>query len=229
MTTHTSESFARIVGTADAFALVAAGFTYPELPLAEGFVSGAFLADSESCLNDMGVARTLVESHATALARAIDGANAEELLREMRAEYTRLYFAPGKYRLIMPYESAFKRKAADPSARAAMFVTRATHEVERAMKSRNALPESARREPADFFATELDFTRHLFTGYAAACAEEQDAESWRQDAQRFLNEHVASWIPVLFEQTEKLSDMPLYKELARLGRTVIAHSEQCFN
>ncbi len=219
--------FTRVLGTADAFALLAAAFAYPDERLAGALSDGSYLSDARGVLADMGVGAEASKEALDRLAVAVEGREAEALLSEMRADYTTMFYAPGKHRKIFPYESAFRKTELDPSGKVTLFLSKSTHDVERAMSKRGALPEDYRREPADFVATELDFMRHLLTGCAAELAEGTGGSSWAEDAARFLDAHVLSWIPSLLERTGQLAESDAYRALSGFGQLVLAHAEGC--
>ena len=221
MVALTTEELTKTLGAADAYALISTAFTYPGSELAEALADGTFLSDLDGSLQDMGIDETSLVQLRNSLSKALDGKSAEELLETMRPEYTELYYGPGKFRKMFPYESAFKKLQINPNGRATIFMTKSTHDVERSMKRKGAMPSDARREPADFFATELDFVRHLLTGYAAASLEDADADTWKTDLETFFENHVSSWVPALLSKTKEVTNLDLYQALAECGLLVI--------
>ena len=217
----TEAELTRVFGVADAFALVSVAFNYPSDELAEALANGSFRSDLVGSLSDMDIDKATVFQLCDGISEATANKSAAELLEVMRPEYTELYYGPGKFRKMYPYESAFRKLEINPNGRATVFMTKSTHDVERSMKRRGAMPPDARREPADFFATELDFVRHLFTGYAAAVLEDGDAEAWKGDIDSFLDNHVITWIPSLFAKTRDVTNLDLYRLLAECGILVI--------
>ena len=221
MAAVTENEITCLYGTADAFALVAAAFTYPTAELCHALADGSFSSDLRGSLSDMGMESGLVDSLCERFDAAVAGKTADDLFAEMRPEYTVLYYGPGEYRKIYPYESVYRKLQINPQGRATVFVTKSTHDVERSMKRRGAMPEDARREPADFFATELDFMRHLYTGIAAASLEGEGVESWQGETADFLSKHVESWIPSLLRETGEVTELEIYRVFADIGIAVI--------
>lgn len=217
-----------VIGMADAYALLSAAFVFPNLAVAEAVADGSLVADMTAIAADA----SLKSSEVDALRLQIEGSAAsmtpEELLKAMRVDYSALFYAPGKFRKIYPYESIFKRRAISPTERAAAFITKSTHDVEHVMDAHGALPINARREPADFFATELDFMRHLLTEFAIALSEKQEASSLRQEASDFFSVHIHGWIPTLFEKIIELSELSFYQVLAKFGLVVLGNTSQLF-
>lgn len=224
MATAIDMNLNRLLGMADAFALLSAAFSYPDDRLAEGLATGSFCLDLRNSLADADLGGKAAEDAVDAIEAAVAGRSAAELLVEMRADYTALYDAPGKYRKIFPYESSFRMKEKNPNAKTTLFLTKSTHDVEQAMRKRGALPESYRREPVDFVATELDFARHLLTGCAAVAQEGIDDPSWNEDARSFIDEHVLSWMPAFFQRTRQLAPSSVYDAFAALGLLVVDES-----
>ncbi|WP_350454061.1 TorD/DmsD family molecular chaperone [Slackia heliotrinireducens] len=214
-----TEMLLRTLGAADAFALLAVGFSFPTKELAGALVDGRFASDVEGSLLDTGATADEASRIIDNLREATAGASADELYEALRVDYSALYYGLGRFRVMSPYESVFKKLAVNPGARATAFLTKTTHNVEDAMRKRSALPEDYRREPADHFATELDFVRHLFTGVAAAIAEDDGSQAaeWREDLQCFASMHVEPWIPSLLERTAEAAQHPVYRALANFG------------
>lgn len=214
----------KALGTADAFALLSTAFAYPSQALADALQNGAFATDAKSVLSDMGASEDAYGPLCDKITAAAQNANGDQLLQEMHADYTMMFFIPGDGRKIHPYESVFKKREKDPNQRAMFFLTKSTHDVERAMNKRGALPENARREPVDFFATELDFLRHLYTGYAATLMED-DGDSWKEDIVYFMDNHAADWIPKLMQKTKETTELEIYRLLAEFGILVFNVAE----
>lgn len=214
----------RALGAADAFALLYAAFTYPTDELVDALQDGSFVADAKSVLADMDVPADIYEPLCDRITAAAQVDEGDRLLQAMHGDYTMMYFVPGDGRKIHPYESIFKRREKNPQQRATFFLTRSTHDVERVMKKRGALPDNARREPVDFFATELYFLGHLYTGYAATLIE-GDGSAWKEDIVYFMNSHAADWIPRLFQKTRETTELEIYRVLADFGTLVFDSAE----
>lgn len=223
MSDRESKELTELYGTADLFALLSAAFAYPSLAFAQALVDGSYVSDMRSCLLDAGMSTDETDATCDAIEAQAKGKDAESLMHELRIEHTQLYYVPGKYRKIVPYESAFRRRALSPTAKATVFLTKSTHDVEALMRKYNAMPEDARTEPADSIDTELDFLRILYTGQAAAIVEDGDAAPWVADTRKFLDEHALEWMPGFFDKTIEVTELELYRLFAKLG----LHVTQC--
>lgn len=216
----------QITGTADSIALLSAAFSYPDAALVDALLNEAFQSDLQNCFEEMSMRNEGAELCAEITA-SIPGTETEVILDSMRAEYTRLYYGLGKLRIISPYEPVYRKLEADPHAkRPTAFITKSTHDVESYMEAYGVLPESARREPVDHFTTELDFLRHLFTGYLAQYCENGDTQPWSDDIQSFLNKHILNWIPSLLNRTRAESNLAIYQAFADFGLTLLRYVEE---
>lgn len=226
MIDYSNKETQQIAGTADGFALMAAAFTYPDPVLIEGIVDGALLDDLTACLHEMDI-----EFDGSSLEEIRQFASAqtpEESLELMRTEYTRLFYGLGTLRIIAPHESVFRKLQVNPdTSRLTAFLTKSTHDVEAYMSTYNVLPDNARREPVDFFVTELDFMSHLYTGYLAAKCNGEDSQPWKNDIDAFLDKHVLNWMPSLMEQVQEKSTLAVYCALAKLSGLILQHAKDC--
>ena len=184
-----------VVGAADVFALLSIAFTYPDEGFAEALADGSFAHDLRASLADAGILDDEAEGACADIEAFAQRRDVKAVLEEARIDYTGLYYGPGKFRKMYPYESVFRKKLIDPEGEATAFMTRATHDVEKSLSRFGILPVDARTEPADHFAIELDLVRLLLTNYATALAQGDDGREWLAELHPFFSEHVALWVP----------------------------------
>lgn len=214
--------FVKYVGIADSFALLSAAFSYPDEALVSALENSYFVSDLRDSLSDAQMSRELVETCAQSVAASVGEVPEDRLFPSLKAEYTGLFYGPGKLRKIYPYESAFIKKQLNPEGEPAAFITRQTHDVEAFMARAHALPEDARTEPADFIGTELDFLRHLFTGLAEAHVHDDEDESvWKAEIAAFMERHALNWMPAFFEKTIACTEHGFYQSMARCALLVL--------
>ncbi len=71
-------------------------------------------------------------------------------------------------------------------------------------------------EPPDHIALELDFVRFLCEQEAQAWGEDEGGRGFLEDELRFLEEHLAGWVPTLCENIRKFDTTGFYSALSEV-------------
>ena len=202
---------------ADAFELLSIAFSFPTIELAEALCAGTFQSDLDNCLNELGISKKVNLKEAK---------EPQVLLQDLRKEYSRLYLQPGKFILIYPYESAFLYKLRGKEGFPSLIANPTTIDVERFMKTANALPENARTEPADSIFTELRFLSYLYTQVLSITLSDLDdkeklALQWLTQANSFFQKHINNWVPAFLSATEKSTNDLFYSALSNTSSCIL--------
>lgn len=210
------------VGAADGCELLSYAFAFPTAELACGLSEGSVAEDAQACLRDAGASEDDAVRAADAL-RRWTGGNAEELLSQMRKDYSIMYLAPGVHKPIFPYESAFIHVQRGLPGAPALFRSRITLDVEQQMRDAGVVPKDVRTEPCDSVFEEFEFLSYLYARLADALQREEadEAALWEGRARRFVDEHVAPWMPAFMERTCELAADSPYSDFASVATALL--------
>lgn len=211
------------VGRADACELMSWAFAYPDETLAGGLVGCALADDARSCLADMGVAGSIIDSATAGLCAWAD-LPAPSVLADMRKTYSHLYLTPGETTPVFPYESAFLHVMRGAEGAPSLFRTSVTLDVERCMREAGVVAKNGRREPCDSVQEEFEFLSYLFAEQAEAIRIENNdlLVSLSEQIESFLQDHALVWLPSFMERTCDLTSGP-YAAFASYASVVLAH------
>jgi putative dimethyl sulfoxide reductase chaperone len=153
--------------------------------------------------------------------RSRSGKPLDERATELSVERTRLLrgLKPG-YGPPPPYEAVYAGSDGQPRMQATAAVAKAYAEAG------VGLPEGLKEQP-DYIGLELDFMRHLTEREARAWAEGNRDEAVRivEKERRFLEEHLARWVPRFCEVMDRAARLDYYRGIARMtGRFVQAEA-----
>ena len=214
------------VGLADSCELLSAAFAFPDEALAAALVDGSFRDDALACLSDAG-APEAARDRADRCLEGFTGVDAAHFEGVLRKGHTILYLTPGNDVPVWPYEAAFRYTAENHQGAPSLFRSARTLDVERHMREAGVLPKNARKEPSDSVWNELSFLAYLYGSAAAAVQEGRvdDAETWRERAARFWDEHASCWLPIFMDKTREEAPRQTfggeYAALATLGELVL--------
>ncbi len=142
--------------------------------------------------------------------------SSEELLEDLRADYTRLFIGPGKV-LAPPWESVH-------FGRERLTFQERTLQVRRWYARFGLQCEKLYNEPDDHVGLELAFVAHL-SSLATQAVEQGDNETLAKylDAQgAFLSEHLLTWVGTWCAQVLRESHTDFYRGIALIVRGVLA-------
>ena len=142
-----------------------------------------------------------------------------ELLEDLAVEYARLFIGPGKH--ISPHESVHHKRE---DGRWGQLWGPSTATVKRFIESAGLSYQSEYTGLPDHISVELEFMQQVTLAeekawddgdrnLALACLEKQ---------KKFIEEHLAGWIPAFCEKIIKEADFPFYRAIAELTQKFIA-------
>ncbi len=133
-----------------------------------------------------------------------------ELLEEMAVEYAALFLGPGGH--ISPYESVHAESNG-------VLWGRSTGEVKRTIESAGFAYDPEDRRMPDHISVELEFMAALAGQEAQAYRDEDYPEASRRIGlqKKFLTKHLGKWAPAFCRQVAERSELPFYREIARLA------------
>ncbi len=122
--------------------------------------------------------------------------------------YTRLFLGPGQP-LVYPYESAYIE---------GQLMGEVTAQVVACYAEAGLQLSMAERELPDHVSVELAFMTYLIGQEAWHPARRR---MWRQYQKRFLQEHMACWLPQFCKKVEEIANHPFYAEAASATKDLI--------
>jgi TorA maturation chaperone TorD len=142
----------------------------------------------------------------------------KELLEEMAVEYARLFVGPGKH--ISPHESVHHKR--DDGQNGQLWGL-STAEVRNFIESSGLKYESDYKGLPDHISVELEFMQQVTQREETAWIEKDDgiAGQCLKNEKKFIEEHLARWIPDFCEKVIKEAYLPFYREMAKLTKTFI--------
>ncbi len=141
------------------------------------------------------------------------GRDPQDVLRELKVEYTRLFIGPGAAHA-PPYESVYRDR--DPASGMAIVQGPSAASVEAAYRQHGLGRHPSHRDLPDHVATELEFMYFLCSREQEAWekGESRTAKELRRAQQNFLEEHLARWLPEFCGRVQNAAPVNLYLALA---------------
>jgi TorA maturation chaperone TorD len=149
-----------------------------------------------------------------------------ELLEDLAVEYARLFIGPGKH--ISPHESVHHKR--DDSQWGQLWGP-STAEVKKIIESTGLSYQFEYTGLPDHISVELEFMQQVLQREEQAWeAEDKEmAHLCLANEKKFIEEHLACWIPIFCEKVIKEADLSFYREMARLTRTFIEFEKEELN
>ena len=143
----------------------------------------------------------------------------KELLENLAIEYTRLFVGPGKH--IAPYESVHHEKEGVQSGQ---LWGELTGQVKNIIESSGLEYKSEYTGLPDHISVELEFMQHVVQREAQAweAGDDETALLCLKNEKKFVDEHLLGWIPDFCEKVSEAAEMPFYREMARLTRSLLS-------
>lgn len=209
---------ARFFTLADIFQLGAIAWRFPTVKLAEGLLDGSFGADLSACMQELDCPRERAEELAAALGAAAAqtaAGSTQTLFDALRTAYTVLFLVPKKEKVYL-YESLFRYPKNADKKDYSMFISPCALHCEQMYREAGLAVRKDAREPADHFATELEFYAYL-NRMAGAKPEEGD---WARRAGDFKTAHLDKWVPAFLSEVGRQSPSEIYRLLAGAGGVI---------
>ena len=194
MTTDVSQ-LKKAIGKADLCELMSALFAFPqEKNLATGLCDGTILSDVEGCIQD--IAPSNVEpALAIQELQSFVGKDIDTMYENLRIGSSALFFAPGGFPPVWPFEGPFRFAAQHPTEYPTLFRSPVTLDVEKMMKTSGVTMANDRKEPCDSIWNEFSYLSYLFGKEAERLFAEdvEGAQTWRSFADSFIEKHFSVW------------------------------------
>lgn len=198
---------------AAAWEFAAFSFAYPTPELAEALASGEW---TEAAAEIAEALNLPTPPDSAALASYV-GLSPEDTLHTLRVEATRLFIGLPEP-VTSPYEGVWR--AAEDGVQALLFVNPHSMAVERAMKAVGVGQRKGINEPLDRVDAECAFLQYLCmlsSGMGEAPENIEIPEGgWAAEHDRFLEEHVRTWMPQFADRVIAESREPFYAAAATM-------------
>ena len=137
----------------------------------------------------------------------------KELLEELAVEYARLFLGPGKH--VSPHESVHHLR--DDGEGGSLW-GKSTVEVKKLIESTGLDYKDAYKGMPDHISVELEFMQQVILREEKAWeeADNNTASDCRQLEKKFIEEHLARWIPTFCDKVIGEAELPFYREMAAL-------------
>lgn len=195
------------------FSLLSIGFAAPTIERAVIVADGTFARDVCSTAEALGLPAEAVSDFAAEM-QAYEGRNAEEVMHEIRREYTRLFMLD---RLIENTEGAWRKKAAGQT-QVFYMINDIAMEVQDFMHSCGVVRPAGYNESVDRIDNEWQFCSILATNPEYLSEQNISAE---EKLEQFVDEHIKAWVPGMCTQLKEESRIPYYRALAILQAALV--------
>lgn len=199
---------------AAAFELLSLMFLLPDAKLAEALASGEFAAACDEVAAALVEPSDQVADVSSGMFSGYAGREAEGVLHEVRAEYTRL-FVGEKLPAITPFVGVWA--AQQQGQDALLFVSKQSLEIERLMHRCGVAKDIAggqSNDPLDHFGTMCEFAKYLDLVAAGAVSVPEGFEVTAQDAETFMEEHFRPYASWLVGALREHARRPFYEDAA---------------
>ena len=146
-----------------------------------------------------------------------------ELLEDLSVEYTRLFLGPGKH--ISPHESVHHKKEGTQSGQ---LWGESTAEVKKIIESSGLEYKTEYTGLPDHISVELEFMQQVILREEQAWKDDdkETALLCQENGKKFVDGHLARWVPNFCEKVIEAAESPFYREMAQLTRSFIEFEKQ---
>ncbi len=150
----------------------------------------------------------------------------EQLLDELAVEYARLFLGPGKH--ISPHESVHHQR---DDAQWSQLWGQSTVEVKKFIEFSGLHYKSEYTGLPDHISVELEFMQQVTLREEQAWAEQDKdtALSCLKNEKKFIEEHLARWVPSFCEKVIQEAELLFYREMAALTKNFIEFEKEEIN
>ena len=151
--------------------------------------------------------------------------SARDLAADLALEYTRLFIGPGPR--ISPHGSLHVDLG---NASENMLWSRQTVAVKRFIEATGLHYDEEFSGMPDHISAEFEFMAKLAQREAASWAEgdEEDACWCRETQEKFLKEHIQSWVPRFCDKLVALAEKPFYRQIAEVTKVFLGFEREEF-
>lgn len=146
----------------------------------------------------------------------------DALLQTLTFEYTYLFLGPGPQH-IPPFESVHALAAKGGSPQIGPLLGKQAFRVRDFYRKFGYEPLKAFKDSPDHVGVELGFMR-LLTQYEKEAWKQKKKEvalEWLETEVKFLNEHLASWVPLFCDKASARAQLAFYKSLTRVTKSYV--------
>jgi TorA maturation chaperone TorD len=142
----------------------------------------------------------------------------EELLDDLAVEYAGLFLGPGGH--ISPHESVHHQRSGGQNG---LLWGESTAEVKRFIESTGLSYDPEYKGLPDHISVELEFMQQLTLREEQAWRDEDEdgALDCLRTEKKFIEEHLARWVPAFCDKVIKEAELPFYREMAALTKNFI--------
>lgn len=179
------------------------------------------LLEATSWLDDDGQRFSEALSHLQDFLAANHDRDAQEVLRDLKVEYTRLFLGPGEAP-VYPYESIYRDK--DPMSGRTIIKGPSTRAVEALYRQHGLRLSADIHDLPDHIAIEMEFMYFLTDKESAAwrAGDVETAKELRRAEQEFMVEHLCHWAPEFSRKLHNTARSKLYLAVAVFMREYLA-------
>ena len=148
------------------------------------------------------------------------------LLEDLAVEYAHLFLGPGKH--ISPHESVHHKKE---GAQSGQLWGELTAQVKKIIESSGLEYKSEYKGLPDHISVELEFMQQVTLREEQAWAEQDKdtALSCLKNEKKFIEEHLACWVPIFCEKVINEAELLFYREMAALTKNFIEFEKEEIN
>jgi TorA maturation chaperone TorD len=204
--------------SSDFYQMLSLSLQFPSKELAIALLEGTYWEDGLSILEDLSCSKQDIHQAAEDI-RQLEAVPEEELYKQLRQEYTRLFNDPKNPRLAI-YESLFLYKPKEKGEKPMLFLSPEAIEAEKSYKEAGVKVDKKFGEPADHMATELEFLMVLYANKGMAIKEQnkEKLENINKKIINFYQNHLGKWGYEFFERLEAETTMEHFRVMARIAK-----------
>ena len=150
----------------------------------------------------------------------------KQLLEALSVEYARLFLGPGKH--ISPHESVHHKR---DDGQWGQLWGESTAEVKKIIESAGLEYKTEYTGLPDHISVELEFMQQVILREEQARQDDDKATALlcQENEKKFVDGHLARWVPDFCEKVVTEADLPFYREMAKLTRTFIEFEKEELN
>lgn len=229
--TATELQIQRCIAASDMYRLLSMFLNLPTEEMAVGIFDGTLAEDVSQIMEELRFQDKRIETIRVKLCdlqAEISGKN--ELLTEMRREYTRLFTHP-KQPAIDIYETLFLFiPEAGNKQKPSLFISPAALDAERCYKQAGLQRSKEANEPGDHMATEMEFMSYLYYQKAKALNEnnQEEIEQRNKQIKEFSDLHLQKWGIDFFDRCVSASESNVYQTFSQVGSIFLSNMLKSF-
>jgi len=189
----------------------------PTKSLVEGLVNGDLFSDLYDILIELGLDQTIDEGSFASAGAYCSQQTPEDLLHEMRVEYTRLFIKTSKAPEVPIYEALFMCDTKRTGFQPLLFVSQEAMGLMELYKKIGLIRSSEFNNSEDHFAFQFIFLSKIHQLLAVAGEEYAQLDELLKD---YMSSHFKKWAIGFFALCEEKTDVDTYRLFWRIGRII---------